>query len=87
MEEHWKRILLCLPLPTLHNTLNQKDGRVFSVFDHQPICTDCKRAEETRPDYPTGPSDDRRLHCCDRQTLQHTGGYCFHNFFPFKCKE
>jgi hypothetical protein len=56
MEESWEKQLACAELcPRCNTPLGKKDKRLLSVYDHQPICMDCKSAEEKRPDYEDRP--------------------------------
>ena len=46
MSESWKEKLSCATQCHRCNTkLGQKDQRILSVYDHEPICMPCKRAE------------------------------------------
>jgi hypothetical protein len=88
MQEKWEKQLSCASsCQRCGSAFGQKDERVLSVFDHQPICMKCKQTEEKRPDY-----EDRSkqmLADCIGATGKPYGdpaGYCFHHFCPFKCK-
>lgn len=86
--QQWEKELSCASsCQHCGAALGTRSDRILSVFNHEPICMDCKRAEEKRPDYP----DQSRLMIAD--CLSATGkpygdpaGYCFHHFCPFKCK-
>ncbi len=88
METHWQKTLSCASrCRSCGNPLAPKDERVLSVFDHHPICTACKQAEETRPDYP----DQAKQVVADcigatGKPYGDTASYCFHHFVPFKCR-
>jgi hypothetical protein len=89
MEAQWKKRLDCASrCQRCGEALSQKDARILSVFDHQPLCLKCKQAEEKRPDY-----EDRSKQMiaeCIGTTGRPYGdpaGYCFHHFCPFKCKD
>ena len=52
MEENWEKQLACaIGCQRCGQPLQNKDQRLLSVYDHQPICMSCKAAEEKRPDY------------------------------------
>ena len=62
------------------------DARILSVYDHRPVCLDCKREEERRADF-----EDRSREMiagCIGETGKPYGdpaGFCFHHFCPFRC--
>ena len=89
MEEHWEKKLSCASnCRRCGEPLGKKDVRILSVLDHQPICTACKKAEETRPDYPD--QSKQMIAECIAATGKpygDTASYCFHHFLPFKCKD
>jgi hypothetical protein len=86
--QQWEKELSCASsCQHCGAALGTRSDRILSVFNHEPICMDCKRAEEKRLDYP----DQSRQMIAD--CLSATGkpygdpaGYCFHHFCPFKCK-
>jgi hypothetical protein len=86
--ENWEKQLACAEkCGRCHKALGSKDRRILSVIDHRPICEDCKKQEEKRPDY----EDVARqmMAQCMRETDKPYGdpaGYCFHHFCPFKCE-
>jgi hypothetical protein len=87
MEKNWQKHLACAEQCVRCNeSLQTKDRRFLSVFDHQPICVDCKKEEEKRPDYQDA---SRQLMVeCMAETSRPYGdpaSYCFHHFCPFKC--
>ena len=46
MEEKWEKQLACAEVcQRCSATLGKKDKRLLSVYDHQPICMDCKRED------------------------------------------
>jgi hypothetical protein len=52
MIKDWEKQLSCAEECSRCNTsLKTKDRRILSVIDHQPICVDCKKEEQTRPDH------------------------------------
>ncbi|MBW2440967.1 MAG: hypothetical protein JRH12_10865 [Deltaproteobacteria bacterium] len=89
MEENWEKQLACAEVCLRCNTpLGKKDKRLLSVYDHEPICMDCKSAEEKRPDY----EDTTRamISTCmetENRPYGNPASYCFHHFCPFKCKD
>jgi hypothetical protein len=89
MEAQWEKQLSCASrCERCGKSLERKDPRVLSVFDHQPICTACKQAEETRTDYLD--QSKQMIADCIAATGKPYGdpaGYCFHHFLPFTCKD
>lgn len=89
MEENWEKQIACASqCDRCGKSLGEKDRRILSVFDHQPICLDCKRDEEMRPEY----ADQSKLmiaECIQRTGKPYgdTASYCFHHFCPFSCKQ
>ena len=88
MKENWEQELSCANI-CLHcnRTLEDKDQRIMSVYDHVPICLDCKKVEEQRPDYSDVSKE--MIAACIVDTGKPYGdpaSYCFHHFCPFKCK-
>ena len=85
--ENWEKHLACAKeCSRCNRSLTDKERRILSVIDHQPICLDCKNEEEKKPDY----KDASRLMMaeCMEQTGRpygDTASYCFHHFVPFKC--
>ena len=52
MTQSWKEKLSCATAcHRCSQALAGRDRRILSVYDHEPICLDCKAAEERRPDY------------------------------------
>ena len=69
------------------NLCKKKDRRLLSVYDHKPICMECKKEEEKRTDYED--MSKQMIAACMETTNKPYGdpaGYCFHHFCPFKCK-
>lgn len=89
MEGNWEKQLACASLcGHCGAALEEKDRRILSVFDHQPICMDCKQTEELRPGY--ADQSKQMIADCIQQTGRpygDTAGYCFHHFCPFSCKK
>ena len=86
--ENWEKRLSCADACSqCGNQLKSKDRRVLSVIDHQPICIDCKRKEEKKPEYEDACR--QMMVECTEQTGRPYGdpaSYCFHHFIPFKCR-
>jgi hypothetical protein len=89
MDAHWEKKLSCAShCRRCDEALGKKNGRILSVFDHEPICLACKQAEETRPDYPD--ESKQTIADCIAATGKpygNTASYCFHHFLPFTCKD
>ena len=85
--ENWEKQLACAQeCMRCNNPLADKVRRFLSVIDHQPICVNCKREEETRPDYEE--ASRQMMAQCIAETDKPYGdpaSYCFHHFCPFKC--
>lgn len=85
--ENWAKQLSCAEhCSRCDKSLTAKDRRFLSVIDHQPICVDCKKEEEKRPDYEDA-SRQMMAECMEQTGKPYgdTAGYCFHHFCPFKC--
>jgi hypothetical protein len=87
MQENWKKQLSCADqCERCNKAFGKKDQRLLSIFDHKPICMQCKKEEEKRSDY-----EDRSkemIATCIQETNKPYGdpaSYCFHHFCPFKC--
>ena len=86
-EGDWEKALACAAdCSGCGRPMAGRDGRVLSVYTHQPICLACKLAEEQRADY----SDvaKQMVRACLEITGRPYGdpaGYCFHHFCPFRC--
>lgn len=67
--------------------LKPEDQRILSVYDHQPICMECKAAEEKRTDYPEA-SKEMIGQCMIQTEMMYSDpeGYCYHHFYPYTCK-
>lgn len=89
MQENWEKELSCANLcRRCQNPLETKDRRILSVYDHEPICMECKLEEERRPDY--ADVSKQMIASCIQETNKPYGNpasYCFHHFCPFKCKD
>lgn len=87
MTDQWQSELQCaIKCAHCHKSLGAEDRRILSVYDHRPICLDCKKIEEERDDYPEVSKN--MIGTCMAETevmYSDPGGYCFHHFYPFKC--
>jgi hypothetical protein len=86
--DKWESKLSCaIACHRCSTTLGPQDRRILSVYDHEPLCLDCKKAEEKRPDYEN--VSRQVIGSCMAETeimYSDPGGYCFHHFYPFSCK-
>ncbi|MCP4748908.1 MAG: hypothetical protein GY874_22665 [Desulfobacteraceae bacterium] len=67
--------------------LKNDQKRILSVYDHEPICMQCKQEEESRPDFED--VSKQMIGACMAETeilYGDPGGYCYHHFYPFTCK-
>jgi hypothetical protein len=87
MKENWEEKLSCArTCSRCDKDLQQGDERILSVYDHQPICSACKKREEQNPDYPE--TSKRMIGQCMANvelTMMDPAGYCYHHFYPYKC--
>ena len=84
----WEEKLICATeCQKCKKSLNPKDQRILSVYDDEPICMECKRKEEQRPDYKET-SENMVKQCMVDVELRQSdpGAYCFHHFYPYTCK-
>ena len=87
MADTWEKELSCaLVCSRCDQKLGPQTDRILSVYDHQPICMDCKQTEEKHPDYEEI-SKSMIGQCMAETELMYSdpGGYCFYHFYPFKC--
>jgi hypothetical protein len=86
--DKWKEKLSCaLTCHRCHAGLAADDQRILSVYDHEPICLECKAQEEEREDYEA--VSRVAIGSCMADTEMMYGdpqGYCYHHFYPFTCK-
>jgi hypothetical protein len=86
--DEWKEKLSCaLTCHRCNANLKPDDQRILSVYDHEPICLQCKSEEEKRDDYETVSRN--AIGTCMAETemlYSDPQGYCFHHFYPFTCK-
>jgi len=87
MEQNWEKRLACANECRRCSTqLEEKAQRILSVYDHQPICMECKKEEEKREDYED--TSRQMISGCIEETNKPYGdpaSFCFHHFCPFKC--
>ena len=89
MKNQWEKELSCaIACHRCNATLSDRDPRILSVFDHQPICLACKQKEETQADYAVASKE--MIGTCMMDTEQlysDPSGYCFFHFYPFSCEK
>ena len=87
MREQWEKDLACLIVcPRCSQKLDASEQRILSVYDHEPICMQCKKEEELRPDYSERSKNMIEQWMSESEvTYGDTAGYCYHHFNPFKC--
>jgi len=88
MTVKWEERLACATeCARCKKSLNSKDQRILSVYDHDAICRDCKKEEERRTDYEVTSETMVKQCLVDVELMQSDpGGYCFHHFYPYTCK-
>ena len=88
MADNWEKQLACAEIcQRCSKPLGNKDQRLLSVYDHQPICMTCKMEEEKKPDYEDMTRE--MISACmetENRPYGNPASYCFHHFCPFKCK-
>ena len=87
MTDEWEKQIACaIQCSKCSKKLGGADQRLLSVYDHQPICVDCKKEEEQRPDYEAVSKKMIGQCMADTELLYgDPGGYCFYHFYPFTC--
>jgi hypothetical protein len=87
MKENWEEKLSCATVCSkCGEKLDPRDPRILSVYDHQPLCSACKKQEEKYPDYPE--VSKRMIGQCmtdTELTMVDPAGYCYHHFYPYRC--
>ncbi|MDJ0782616.1 MAG: hypothetical protein QNJ22_11625 [Desulfosarcinaceae bacterium] len=87
MRDQWEERLACaIRCGRCEAKMKQRDQRILSVYDHQPICQSCKKAEEQRADYAEVAK--QTIGACMAETellYSDPGGYCYHHFYPYDC--
>ena len=89
MANQWENLVSCaVSCSRCDAGLGKGDPRILSVYDHQPICMDCKAAEERRDDYESA-SREMIGQCLIDTEIQYSdpGGYCYHHFYPYHCND
>ena len=87
MSQDWEKNLACaIACGRCEAKLGPESERILSVYDHQPICLECKKEEENRPDY-EAVSKNMISQCMIETEVMwgDPGGYCYYHFYPFKC--
>ena len=83
----WEKELACASqCLRCRKPLKPEDKRILSVYDHNAICMECKKQEETRPDYESIAR--QTIGTCMAENEMHygdPGGYCLYHFYPFSC--
>lgn len=87
MADQWQENLSCaIACGRCDGRLGKDDQRILSVYDHEPICMDCKAKEERRMDYEETAKGLMGQLMAESEVLYgDPGGYCYHHFYPFKC--
>ncbi len=89
MNDPWKDKIMCMiQCPRCGRSMKGEDDRILSVYDHEPICMQCKIEEEKRPDYEEVSRNMIGICMMDAESAYSMDpkGYCFHHFNPYKCK-
>ena len=87
MSQDWEKNLACaIACSRCEAKLGPESERILSVYDHQPICLECKKEEENRPDY-EAVSKNMIGQCMIETEVMYSdpGGFCYYHFYPFKC--
>lgn len=87
MTDKWEKKIACaIQCSRCSKKLAQTEQRLLSVYDHQPICMNCKKEEEKQPDYEEVSKNMIGQCLADTELLySDPGGYCFYHFYPFTC--
>ena len=89
MPDTWEESISCaLQCNRCNKRLTSKDKRYLSIYDHEAICTACKKEEETRPDYEET-SKNMIGQCLAETELMYSDpqGYCLYHFHPYSCEK
>jgi hypothetical protein len=87
MADTWEESISCaLQCNRCNKRLTSKDQRYLSIYDHEAICTVCKKEEEARPDYEET-SKNMIGQCLAETELLYSDpeGYCLYHFHPYTC--
>ena len=89
MSADWKDKVSCATsCPKCRKELRPGDPRILSVFDDAVICMPCKAIEEKKPGYEEAAKKMIGQCMIDVEMSQSDpGGYCYHHFYPYSCKE
>lgn len=89
MTANWEKTLACsIRCERCDNGLSAGDKRILSVYDHAPICLECKGKEEKRPDYEAVSRNMIGSLMAESEVIySDPGGYCYYHFYPFDCKK
>ena len=87
MQDTWEKDLACaIGCARCSKSLNPKEDRILSVYDHEPICMSCKKEEEGRPDYQEKSKEMIGALMAETEILYgDPGGFAYFHFYPFKC--
>ncbi|MFO7557949.1 MAG: hypothetical protein R6X10_03885 [Desulfobacterales bacterium] len=87
MTDMWENKLSCaIQCGKCTKAMKKSDKRILSVYDHNPICMECKKKEEQQDDYEKVSRE--MIGQCMAETevmWSDPGGYCYHHFYPYKC--
>ncbi|MFH1981289.1 MAG: hypothetical protein ABIL58_05575 [Pseudomonadota bacterium] len=89
MKDTWQDVLSCaVACARCKTTMTAEAPRILSVYDHLAICTACKAVEESRPDYADVSKEMIGQCMIDTEAMYgDPGGYCYHHFYPYRCKD
>lgn len=83
----WKNKMICLTeCPRCKRHLEADDPRILSIYDHEPICMQCKKNEEQQADYEE--VSKRMIGQClaDVELKQEDPeAFCYNHFYPYRC--
>ena len=69
-----------------HKSLQPGDPRILSIYDHNPICMECKKNEERQADYEEVSKKMIGQCMIDTELKQEDPeSYCYNHFYPYKC--
>ena len=86
--DEWEKKLACtIQCLRCQKSLKPEDQRILSIYDHKPICMDCKKEEEQRSDFESVARQTIGTCMAENEMLYgDPGGYCLYHFYPFTCK-
>ena len=89
MKDTWQDVLSCAVACARCNVkMTAETPRILSVYDHLAICAACKKAEENRTDYADVSREMIGQCLIDTEAMYgDPGGYCYHHFYPYRCKD